>query len=131
MGGSIRGPIWRLEAPANRLGFGVSKTAEAKHYQQKEGNIAGVRLTVTISMASGIVWAGKRDDMLDDKMEPFNALMPVSIDESDIGEGANNRHNGPRWWHGLLAMDSMLGKHAQERRSWQECIVVAVVCAFV
>jgi hypothetical protein len=42
-------------------------------------------------------------------MEEFNSLMPVAMDEGDIGEHSNDWHNGPIGWHfELVPVDSIV-----------------------
>ena len=46
----------------------------------------------------------ERDNTLHSEMEIFDPLVPVTMDEGDIGECSNDRHDGLIGWHHKIAL---------------------------
>ena len=59
----------------------------------------------------------KRDDMLHHNMETVGALMPVTTDEGDIGESADDGHKVVIGGH-QVAMSFVVRQNAQKRGCW-------------
>jgi hypothetical protein len=78
------------------------------------------------------VRVAKRDNVLHRKMEIFDSLMPITMDEGDIGEHSNNRHKGPIGWHCKLVLGSILRNDTKER-SWRlkHVYSTTVLCVLV
>jgi hypothetical protein len=56
----------------------------------------------------------KRDNALHSEMETFDPMMPVTMDEGDIGERSNDRHDGPSGWHHEIAS----ARNNTQKRGW-------------
>ena len=76
----------------------------------------------------------KRNNLLYSEMETFNSMMPVTIDEGDIGERSNNRHNGPTGWHRELALSSIfkgVGNNTNKRGWGLKHVPTTILCVLV
>jgi hypothetical protein len=67
--------------------------------------------------------------VLHSEMETFDPLMPVTMDEGDISERSNDRHDGPIGWHHEI---TLARNNTQKRgRGLKHVYTTTVLCVLV